>query len=102
MPISELGEINWKNPDVNKLFEILSKQFDKKDQKMKRLEEENRQMKETIDKLTKTIEELKRKRADPKTCAATTHESSRGTRMCKNPARPRNMHSRTTRQYPEP
>ena len=30
-PISELMEINWKNPDVNKLFEILSKQFDKMD-----------------------------------------------------------------------
>ena len=90
MPISELGEINWKNPDVNKLFEILSKQFDKKDQKMKRLEEENCQMKEKMDEMkekmdemTKTIEELKKK-ADPKTCAATTLGSSMDTRSNQN------------------
>ena len=83
IPISELGEINWKNPDVNKLFEILSKQFDKMDQKMKRLERENQKlvaenqkvitenqkvitennkMRAHIDELTKTIEELKKKK----------------------------------------
>ena len=73
MPISELGEINWKNPDVNKLFEILSKQFDKIDQKMKKLEKENQKlvaennkMRAHIDELTKTIEELKKKKGRSK------------------------------------
>ena len=69
MPGFDLEGIDWKNPDVNKLFEVLGKQFDQMDQEMKDLKEENRkvvaendQLRSKIDELTKTIEELKNKR----------------------------------------
>lgn len=73
MPGFDLEGIDWKNPDVNKLFEVLGKQFDQMDQEMKDLKKENRkvvaendQLRSKIDELTKTIEELKNKRGRSK------------------------------------
>ena len=68
MPGFDLEGIDWKNSDVNKLFEVLSKQFDQMDQEMRDLKEGNHrvvvesdQLRSKIDELTKTIEELKNK-----------------------------------------
>ena len=66
MPGFDLEGIDWENPDVIKLFEVLIKQFDQMDQEMKDLKEENHQMRSKIDELTKTIEELKNKRGRSK------------------------------------
>ncbi len=115
-PISELGEINWKNPDVNKLFEILSKQFDKMDQKMKRLERENQKlvvenqkvitennkMRMQINELTKTIEEMKKKKGRSKNVRSYNTREFKGHPHVQKPSTTPSMHNRTTQQYPEP
>ena len=73
VPGFDLDGIGWKNPDVNKLLEVLGKQFDQMDQEMKDLKKENRkvvaendQLRSKIDELTKTIEKLKNKRGRSK------------------------------------
>ena len=41
MPGFDLEEIDWKNPDVNKLFEVLTEKFDQMDKQMKDLQKDN-------------------------------------------------------------
>ena len=41
MPGFDLEEIDWRNPNVNKLFEVLTEKFDQMDKQMKDLQKDN-------------------------------------------------------------
>ncbi len=72
LPGFDLEGIDWKNPDVNRLFEVLTEKFDQMDKQIKDLQKdnhlkdvkseqviaENKQLKEEMVQLKKLIAKL--------------------------------------------
>ncbi len=91
LPGFDLEGIDWKNPDVNRLFEVLTEKFDQMDKQIKDLQKdnhlkdvkseqviaENKQLKEEMVQLKKLIAKLQKKKT------RSSHVSSYNTREYK-------------------
>ena len=58
----DISKVDWSNPDVNKVFEHFSAQFEQSRKEKKQLEEKVRQLEEKVEQQAKEIMELKKKK----------------------------------------